>query len=658
MADLSYLEQLANISQLSDAELTSLQKTIITSFGEAEDNDDLDAMAAAADALDQVREAQALLNGTQTNNTTNIGAPDSSPVDTADVANSAIAASADGGDDGGAPVITEVGSPIPSADTTPSTPPESAESAESESAEPSDEGGEETDETADGDGEAEPADAEQDTDTESDDPDEVDDEDAVTAAGKLPAALKAHEFKKGGKAAPAEGSAAEEADETPDDEEKEDAVTAASSTKESGMAVEQEDLPVERQPLVASSTTSIVAGADIPGRAAGSEFDTYRDVNEAFVSRLGTLRNARGGDGDKLIVASVQSTVDPDRELRTGDDAANFDKIEAVTRAMSDVGREALVASGGYCAPLEVRYDIFGVGVTDRPIRDSLAGFQATRGGIRYVQPPILSSFSGAVGLWTAANDASPSSPATKPFLTAACQSEVTVTADAVTLEIQFGNLMTRAYPELVARNNELGLIYHARFAEETLLTKISAASTAVTATWQLGTAIDFLNSVGRLASGYRHRHRLAVDTPLRVLAPSWQLDAMREDLTRGHPSSDPIEGIQWADSVINGAMDNRHINITWFIDDSAYTGVQNAGAINDFPAAIVYYLFAEGTFLFLDGGTLDLGIVRDSTLVGTNDYRMFVETFEGLAKVGIESIKATVTTHITGASVGTIDPT
>jgi hypothetical protein len=53
---------------------------------------------------------------------------------------------------------------------------------------------------------------------------------------------------------------------------------------------------------------------------------------------------------------------------------------------------------------------------------------------------------------------------------------------------------------------------------------------------------------------------------------------------------------------------------------------------------------------LFLDGGTLDVGIIRDSTLVGTNDYKMFVETFEGIAKVGVESLQVTSTIQVNGA--------
>lgn len=638
MADMSYLDKLADLSKLSDAEIAELRKNILSTFAEADTNDDLDAMAAAADALDQVRDAMAQRKGTATPNTETLGGQDNVPTDTgADT--QPVAASADEGETAPTEVPVTASAPDPDPVPDPETDPEA--------------------DTADGEaGEDEPAEegAADETDA-ADTADTADAGDGVTAAG-LPAALKDHQFKKKGDAPPAEGSVAEEDTESKKKEDEEDGMTAASSTtEESTVAVEQTDIPEDRRPLVATSVTTVLAGADIPQRAAGSEFTSYDEVSEAFVNRLQTLRSSRGGDGDKIVVASVQSTVDPSRELFPGDDASNARKIDEITRGMQQVERTALVASGGYCAPLETRYDIFGIGVTDRPVRDSLAGFQATRGGIRYVQPPVLASFSGAVGLWTAANDASPSSPATKPFMTAACQQEVTVTADAVTLEIQFGNLMTRAYPELVARNNELGLIYQARFAEQTLLSKISALSTAVSATWQLGTALDLLNSIGRLASAYRTRHRLQPDVPLRVLAPAWGLDGMREDLVRGHPSSDPEEGIVWADALINTALAARNINITWHLDDSNYTGAQNAGTINDFPATIRYWLFAEGTFLFLDGGTLDLGIVRDSALVGTNDYRMFVETFEGLAKVGVESIQATVTTHITGASVGTITP-
>jgi hypothetical protein len=52
----------------------------------------------------------------------------------------------------------------------------------------------------------------------------------------------------------------------------------------------------------------------------------------------------------------------------------------------------------------------------------------------------------------------------------------------------------------------------------------------------------------------------------------------------------------------------------------------------------------------------LDLGIIRDSSLVGTNDYKMFVETFEGIAKVGVEGLAITSTIAINGAAAALRD--
>jgi hypothetical protein len=86
--------------------------------------------------------------------------------------------------------------------------------------------------------------------------------------------------------------------------------------------------------------------------------------------------------------------------------------------------------------------------------------------------------------------------------------------------------------------------------------------------------------------------------------------------------------------------------------------GSQGVSALVEFADSFTWYLFAEGTFLFLDGGTLDLGIIRDSSLVGTNDYKMFVETFEGVAKVGVEGLVITSTISVNGVAAALRDTT
>jgi hypothetical protein len=408
------------------------------------------------------------------------------------------------------------------------------------------------------------------------------------------------------------------------------------------------EAPADRRPVAQASVApvAITAGADIPGYTAGSAITDMSEVAQAMSKRLHTLRRVNGGDGEQHIVASITTQYPEDRTLST-DAESNWGKIQKV------VGPEALVASGGHQAPFEVKYDIFGLGTAVRPVRDCLPRFQADRGGIRYIVPPVLSDYANAVGIWTAANDSAETpSPSAKLSLTVTAASETTVATDAVTLQLQFGNLLTRAYPELIARHNELGLIQHAREAEGNLLTKIGDASTAVTSSSVIGVARDFLVQIGRAAAAYRSRHRLEADAPLRAILPAWLKDAMAADLALSMPGDSTLN----AYAEIDGLLAARGINVCYTIDGSAMTSSQGSGGMNDFSDTFVWYLFAEGTFLFLDGGTLDLGIIRDSTLVGTNDYKMFVETFEGVAKVGVESLKVTSTINVNGSAAALRD--
>ena len=408
------------------------------------------------------------------------------------------------------------------------------------------------------------------------------------------------------------------------------------------------EVPADRRPVAQASVApvAITAGADIPGYTAGSPMSNMNDVASAFEKRIHALRRVNGGDGEQHIVASI-ATQYPEERILTQDAESNWAKVQAVT------GPEALVASGGHSTPFEVKYDIFGIGTTARPLRDALPKFQADRGGIRFVTPPVLSSYANAVGIWTAANDSAETpNPAAKLSLTVTAAGENTVATDAVTLQLQFGNLMTRAYPELIARHNELGLIQHAREAEGQILTRLTALSTAVTSTSLIGVARDFLVQLGRAAANYRGRHRLEADAPLRVIAPAWIKDAMVADLAIAAPGDNTLN----AAAEIDGYIASRNINITYHIDD--FTDSQGAAAMNEFADTFVWYMFAEGTFLFLDGGTLDLGVIRDSTLVGTNDYKMFVETFEGVAKVGVESLKVTSTISVNGVAAALRDTT
>lgn len=358
------------------------------------------------------------------------------------------------------------------------------------------------------------------------------------------------------------------------------------------------------------------------------------------------IKERKDGFGSRILddrgvkVPVVQLRTDYGEKRHLGADGwANQELIDAV------MGPEAIAASGGICAPVTPYYGLIELAVPARPVRDALPRFNADRGGIRYAVPPSLADVSDAVGLITAANDARGGTFATKSCQHVDCPALAEVDVSIIYHCVEFGNLQSRTFPEQVAQFNELVLAAHARVAETNLLDGIDGASTPVTAAQVAGAAATLLGQMITAAAGYRSRNRMSQDppAPLRILAPAWILDAMQVDVLRSQFmrfDSDP--------GTFEGELRKRNINISWYIDSptnaspSQIFAAQDDGAIVGYPSHALWYLFAEGSFMFLDGGTLELGIVRDSVLNSTNDYQIFGESFENVAYLGIESLGVT----------------
>lgn len=417
--------------------------------------------------------------------------------------------------------------------------------------------------------------------------------------------------------------------------------------------------PADRAPRAVGGavTTAITAGADLPGWAMGSTLNSAAELAEAFSRRIETMRGVRGGDGDKIIVASAKLAGVPDELcLRNNDAEGNLAKVLAVS------GPKAITAAGGLGALRDVRYDLFDmVSSSDRPVKAALPVFRTERGGVRFMQTPTLADIGSVVGIWTVQNDidAATNAAIRKPSFRIGVGNEVVVDTQAITLILTFGNLMTRAYPELVARHNELALVAQARVAEQQLLTQIGSLSTAVTGRAQkLGAIREFLLTVMQAGAAYRNRHRMGVQAPLRVILPAWFQSMLAADVLL--TGVELAEALNITTATIDGWLRNANINVTWAMDGEAgqdYAAITGTGTgsgatlgFASFPATVIWYMFAEGTFAFMDGGTLDLGLVRDSTLNAANDYQMFVETFENVVKFGNDSFRVTSPIAPTGA--------
>jgi len=392
-------------------------------------------------------------------------------------------------------------------------------------------------------------------------------------------------------------------------------------------------------------------------------------------------------DHSRALVATARWEYPPERQLDLSDSVGNSARLEAVCGLAADrYDRRsgALVATGGICLPVNVDYSIPTWATANRPLRDGLPAFEASRGGVRYVTPPDIgvptlqggtaSGAGTATTIWTAANDANPASPTTKPVWTVACGTEQLVYVNAIPTRIKFGNMQSRFQPEMVSANTEVAIAVAAREAELELLTLMYSASKQVAPKQYLGATRDLLASVDLLAAQYRYSHRIAATMTMTAVFPEWAKGVIRADLARelAHDNAGGRDVLAVSDGEIADWFAARGINVVWTLDGlqagtygtggtaitNQYFGLATAGAQPQWPGQtadgafmLAWLLFAEGSFQFLDGGRLDFGVVRDSVLDATNDYETFVELFEGVAFRGLECFQVQSMILPTGAS-------
>lgn len=427
-----------------------------------------------------------------------------------------------------------------------------------------------------------------------------------------------------------------------------------------------DNAPKAEAEAVERKTATITAAADIKGYTSGAEMPNFKAVAQAILDRRKAMGRTSGGDGEQALVATFSHTdfYSKDFTLDSADTEGNREKIDAVVAALqgrTDDELEAVVAAGGLYGPVETSYDIFEMGETSvRPVKNALPSFNADRGGLRFMTPPVMADLDGAVSVWTLEDDvaAAEDGGPVKPCIRVKAGEEVTVYLEAMPLCLTFGNLGARAWPELVERHIALGMALQARFAEVRLLTRIGSLSTQVTTEAELGAARDILVHLEAATTAMRNRHRLDPKAPLKAMFPEWFRNALRADLVKQIPGDGQDTAFNLVDATIDKWFAARNVSVTWFLDgeEGQTFGAQEDGALLSYPENVVWYLFPEGTFLHLDGGTLDLGLVRDSTLNATNDYKIFLETFENVAKVGVESLRITTPVKIAGASASTVE--
>ncbi len=384
-------------------------------------------------------------------------------------------------------------------------------------------------------------------------------------------------------------------------------------------------------------------------------FESPAQVAQAMWKKRMSFGNIPSGTREELSIATG---------TKVWDDAVpsvGLDPVENLKAFNQLTARGGLVASGAQCTPQTQLYDFFRLAEPIQDVENALPTVQAPRGGIRYIQANCEIQGAGAVGLWGSEAGGPPPAldPETdeKPCDTVTCPTVAEVLVEAVTQCTIFDNLQYRTFPELIENFLEDVAVQFTLKKQTYYLDAIDTASTQTVGIGSYGAARSMIYDLTVAAVAYRKRHHMPRGARLSVLIPDWAVDVVKADLFNDGDSG--LDYLNVPDSAIVQAFASRNLDVTFYYDDPTSVAGSNplttaqaglGAELNDYPCVASSYLYAPGTFIKLDGGSLDVGLVRDHALNKTNDFAMFMEEWIGIAMLGCESVRIDSTVVPSGA--------
>ncbi len=461
-----------------------------------------------------------------------------------------------------------------------------------------------------------------------------------------------------------DGEGGEEGSEGDGSEEAEGEATTASATDAATESRLPRPLPAARRHKPQAVEHDDGAGLRVTPYAAGlgTPYESMTKLDRNTVGEFldDIIHKNRVQPGQKVVLAHARFDFDNSRHLHEGPDGylVNASKVRNIMDTIQGAKPQALTASGDLCAPLPPRYELPGVETAVRPVRSALESFMAARGGVQIGVTPKLADYTDAVGVVTAAENAEGGTFAVKSCMRIECPDFSPVKVDSIYTCYEADNLAAKSYPELMSRIADLVMANQARVADSKLLQTIKEGSTNVTGGGTaLGMTFSLFGDIFKLAAGIRSRNRMPAGSLLQALIPEWFLDALQLD---GYRAVN-VDGRDTTRAGAEALLRRAGIIPYFYLDgpstgDGQVFGTQSAGAILDFPDHIQYCLYPAGSWLHLDSGELNLGVVRDSTLNATNDFQVFAETWENVAFTGVESQWVTSTFCANGTFAAGVD--
>jgi hypothetical protein len=396
---------------------------------------------------------------------------------------------------------------------------------------------------------------------------------------------------------------------------------------------------------------AITASVGLPGQfEAGARLDNMRALGDLVENRARNMADAGGSRRGRkpkdtppasyldvyggVQVASIRNQWDDNFSDKSSQEAVQ-EYIEKVQGNRTASRFETLIAGGGWCAPSQNRYDFFNIACEGGMI--DLPTFGVERGGINFpVSPSLADTFTPALPwytafsnatvpwLWTETDDILTVTGSTnKPCIRVPCSAMTNVRLECYGICLTAGNLADNAWPESTRNFLRLLMAAHFHASNARYISQIvTAAGTVITgcSTSGEGVAAPLLNTAELAAWDYRSRFGMCDTDVLEWILPAWAKGAVRADLAKRTGVSDFM---CIPDSMIADWFDCRNLRVQ-FVDDFQVRDTGQPGAstaITTYPSFVNGLLYAAGTVVRGNGMSLDLGVVRDSTLNAENDF-------------------------------------
>ena len=374
-------------------------------------------------------------------------------------------------------------------------------------------------------------------------------------------------------------------------------------------------------PKPARNPLSVVASADVPDRATGSEITDMASLATATLARMRGFPSApagiKGASMQNFGVAQFRREFDPKAVADGRDD------MEAMAYAANEKNLPggSLVAAGGWCAPSETLYDFCFNATAEGLV--SLPEVQANRGGVRFTTGPDFATLYTSTGFNQ--TEAQAIAGTAKSCYEVTCPTFTEVRLDVIGLCIKVPILTNAAYPELIQSTISQSLLAHQHRVSAYAIGKmVTASGSAVVPSVVGGVTVNTLDGLELSANVMRQTYRLPFNAVLEGVAPFWLRSAIRADLS----NRTGVEMLAISDSEIDGYLASRNIRLQWVYNWQSLNALTTD---EGYPTTAQVMLYPSGTFVKAVTDVINLSAVYDAASLNVNTYTgLFME--EGIA--------------------------